>query len=284
VALVDVLIPTFRRKAGLAVTLAGLLGQTFLDFDVVIADQTPEDEAYLDSPEVVTAVDALRWHGHEVQLLTNRPPRGLAQQRQFLLEQSSARYVHFLDDDLLLEPRVMERMVGVIEDERCGFVGCPAVGLGHLGDERPHQQCIEPWQGPVVPEGFDPETVPWERHVVNNAANPLHLERKLLRAGEVLRYHVAWVGGNILYDREKLLDVGGFSYWDRLPPNHAGEEVVVQFLLLRYHGGCGILPSGTFHLGLETTVKDRQHNATALFGDLIREYESRHDLVTSSRR
>jgi len=49
--------------------------------------------------------------------------------------------------------------------------------------------------------------------------------------------------------------------------------VVVQFLLIRAYGGCGILPSGTYHLGLPTNVADRGRNATELFADLIREYE-----------
>jgi NAD(P)-dependent dehydrogenase (short-subunit alcohol dehydrogenase family) len=67
---------------------------------------------------------------------------------------------------------------------------------------------------------------------VNNAANPLHLEQLLADAGQVVRYKVAWIGGaNVLYDRAKLQSIGGFSWWHRLPPEHAGEEVVVQFLL-----------------------------------------------------
>jgi hypothetical protein len=76
-----------------------------------------------------------------------------------------------------------------------------------------------------------------------------------------------------LFDREKQLSVGGFSWWPRLPAVHAGEEVLVQFLLLRKYGGCGILPSGTYHLGLPTTVVDRTHNAITLFGQLIEEYD-----------
>jgi glycosyltransferase involved in cell wall biosynthesis len=275
-SLVDVLIPSYHRKTGLAVVLTSLLGQTFTNFNIIVSDQTHEEDYYLDSIEIQTAVRALRWHGHEVTLHHHLPRRGLAEQRQFLLEQSHAPYVHFLDDDVLLEPAVMQRMLDVIEQERCGFVGCAATGLDYLHDERPHQQHIELWDGPVTPERFDEQSIPWERHLINNAANPLHLERKLVRNGQVVRYKIAWVGGaNVLYDREKLLDVGGFSFWPRLPAEHAGEEVVVQFLLLRAYGGCGILPSGTYHLGLPTTIEDRRHNATALFADLIREYESK---------
>ena len=273
-ALVDVLIPTYHRKTGLAMVLTSLLGQTFTDFNVIISDQTHEEDYYLDSIEIQTVVRALRWHGHEVTLYHHLPRRGLAEQRQFLLEQSRAPYVHFLDDDVLLEPEVMQRMLSVLQHERCGFVGCAATGLGYLKDVRPQQQHIELWEGLVTPEPFDENTIPWERHLINNAANPLHLEQKLVRNGRAVRYKVAWVGGaNVLYDRAKLLDVGGFSFWTKLPPEHAGEEVVVQFLLIRTYGGCGILPSGTYHLGLPTTIEDRRSNATSLFGELIREYE-----------
>ena len=57
-ALIDVLIPTYRRKTGLAVVLTSLLGQTFRDFNVIVSDQT-EEESYLDSIEIATLVRAL---------------------------------------------------------------------------------------------------------------------------------------------------------------------------------------------------------------------------------
>jgi glycosyltransferase involved in cell wall biosynthesis len=273
VALVDVLIPTCERKTGLAIVLTSLLGQTFTDFDVIVSDQTRDDATYLESIEIQTLIQALRWHGHNVTLHHHLPRRGLAEQRQFLLEQSRAPYVHYLDDDVLLDPPVMERMLAVLREEQCGFVGCAATGLSYLDDVRPHQQNIEIWTGPVEPEPFASDTIPWDRHMINNAANPLHLERRLVSQDKVVRYKVAWIGGaDVLYDRAKLLSVGGFSWWQRLPPEHAGEEVVVQFLLLRKYGGCGILPSGTYHLGLPTTIEDRRHNATELFEELIEEF------------
>jgi glycosyltransferase involved in cell wall biosynthesis len=268
---VDVLIPSYCRPAGLAITLASLLGQRFTDFRVVISDQSP-DESVIASMEVQTSIRALRWHGHEVVVHRHLPRRGLAEQRHFLLDQATAPLAHFVDDDVLLEPGVMERMVEVIRAERCGFVGCAAAGLGLIDDVRPHEQNIEIWEGPVRPEPIGPDTIPWDRHRVNNAANPLHLERALCVDGRVVRYKVAWVGGaNVLYDREKLVAVGGFSWWPRLAPEHAGEEVLAQLLLLRRYGGCGVLPSGTYHLGLPTTVADRTHNAVELFPELVAE-------------
>ena len=273
-ALVDVLIPTYRRPAGLALTLTSLLGQRFTDFRVVVSDQSPDEEDVFGHKEVRAAVSALRWHGREVELHHHLPRRGLAEQRQFLLDRATARYTHYLDDDVILEPRVLERMLGVIRADGCGFVGAAAVGLQHLGDVRPHEQQIEIWEGPVRPEPFAPGAIPWERHRVNNAANPLHLERALCAGGRVVRYKVAWIGGaNVLYDRTKLQSVGGFSFWQRLPPEHAGEEALVQFLLVRKYGGCGVLPSGTYHVGLPTSVPDRRVNATDLFAELLRDEE-----------
>ncbi|HEX2282706.1 MAG TPA: glycosyltransferase family A protein [Thermomicrobiales bacterium] len=268
--LVDVLIPTCGRKTGLAVVLTSLLGQTFVDFDVVISDQTADDQVYLDSIEIRTLIAALRWRGHRVETCRHLPRRGMAEQRAFLLSQSRARYVHYVDDDVLLEPDTLARMLTVIQEEQCGFVGCAATGLQYLDDVRPHEQGIELWEGSVVPEKFDSGSIPWHRQNVNNAANPLHLEQQLVHHGQTVRYKVAWVGGaNVLFDREKLLAVGGFDWWDQLPPEHAGEEAVVQFLLLNRYGGCGILPSGTYHLGLPTNVPNRRRNATELFDTLL---------------
>jgi len=272
--LVDVLIPTYRRKTGLAMVLTSLIGQSAKGFDVIVSDQTEEEHCYLDSPEVQAAKRALEWRGHRVRLLRNLPRRGLAQQRQFLLDQSEAKYVHFLDDDVILEPDVLARMLEVIRGEGCGFVGAAATGLQFLGDRREARNTVELWTGPVTPEPFEPGNVPWERHRVNSAANPLHLEQELVVNGQTVRYKVAWIGGaNVIYDREKLRSVGGFAFWDRLPVEHAGEEAVVQFMLVRKYGGCGVLPSGTYHVGLPTLVPDRETNATQLFGELIAERE-----------
>ena len=273
---VEVLIPSGGRKTGLAVVLTSLFGQTFREFDVVVSDQG-DDETMLDSAEILTIVRALEYRGRRVRLFRHTPKRGMAEHRHFLLSQSVADYVHFLDDDVLLEPEVMERMLSVIQAEGCGFVGCAATGLSFINDVRPDQQQIELWDGPVRPETFDWENLPWDRHKVNNAANPLHLAAKLVTGDKAVRYKVAWIGGaNVLYDRAKLIDVGGFSWWDQLPPDHAGEEVLAQFLLLRKYGGCGILPSGTYHLELPTLIPNREVNATSLFEKMVRDLDKTH--------
>lgn len=264
----DILIPTCDRKTGLAITLTSLLGQTYRDFDVFVSDQT-EGVDYVADVEFQTLGRAFAVRGQRLRFVKHLPRRGVAEQRNFLLGLSQARYVEFLDDDLLLEPEVVARMLTTIQEERCGFVGCCAIGLSYLEDYRPYQHNLEPWDGPVKPEPFTWETIPWDRHKVHNAANAYHLHQKLAPDGGVIKYKVAWVGANVMYDRAKLIDVGGFAWWNRLPPEHAGEEVLAQLLLIRKYGGCGILPSGTYHLELPTLVQNRLVNATSLFQRLV---------------
>ena len=93
----------------------------------------------------------------------------------------------------------------------------------------------------------------WGRWPLHCAANQWHVARTL-PPGESRLYKVAWVASCVLYDRRKLLEVGGFAFWERLPRYHSGEDVLAQNLLMRRWGGCGILPSGTYHAEVPSTV------------------------------
>lgn len=99
--MLDILIPTCNRRAALAVTLTALLSQNYADFRIIVADQTDDDARLSRQIEAVSAVH--RGAGRDVTITTNRPRRGLAQQRRFLFEHSTAPEVLFLDHDLILE-------------------------------------------------------------------------------------------------------------------------------------------------------------------------------------
>ncbi len=256
----DVLIPTYRRPAALAVTLATLLGQSFSDFRVIVSNQTEDPDP--PAGEVEAVVRVLRAHGHEVQTLRHLPRRGLAEQRQFLLDRSSSPYVLYLDDDLILEPWVLGQMLGALRELAIGFVGCAVIGLSYLDDVRPDQQRIELWEGPVEPEEVRPDSPAWERHKLHNAANLYHVQRKLGVQPTTLRaYRVAWVGGCVLYDSAKLRAAGSFQFWRELPPEHSGEDVLAQLRVMSRFGGCGLIPSGVYHQELPTTVPHREFDA-----------------------
>lgn len=267
-ALVDVLLPTCDRPEALAVTLTGLTAQTLTSFRVVISDQSERNDlpdGAVGAPEVLTPLRLLAARGREVETHRHLPRRGLAEQRQFLLDQAHARYALFLDDDVLCEPDLLERLLEVLVEQRCGFAGMPLVGLSHVDDVRPHQQALEPWVGPVEPERVTPDDPRWARHHLHSAANAWHVQERLgLKRNDPLLYKVAWIGGCVMYDVAKLRAAGGFEFWRDLPPEHCGEDVLAQLRVMAEYGGCGVLPTGAFHQQLTTTVPDRTHDAPYL--------------------
>jgi GT2 family glycosyltransferase len=258
---VDILIPTYNRPCALAVTLTSFIAQTFRDFRVVVSDQT-ENYNVADSGEVKAAARVLQGHGHVVEILKHLPRRGMAEQRQFLLDQATAPYALFSDDDLIFESDAVERMLTAIREDNCGFVGCAVPGWSFINDVRPHQQQIEFWEGPIQPEDIGPASPEWQRHKLHNAANILHVAQQMgLTSQNQRKYKVAWVGGCVMYDTAKLRETGGFSFWNELPTEHAGEDVLAQLRVMRRYGGCGIIPTRVYHQELPTTVTNREVDA-----------------------
>lgn len=270
---VDVLIPTYRRPASLAVTLACLLGQTHRDFRVVVSDQT-EDFNVATTGEVLAVVGVLRARGHVVELHKHLPRLGLAEQRQFLLDQAQAPHVLFLDDDVIVEPDLLERLVAALRQEGCGFVGSFVNAPSAVRSDKPEDVpapdlVVELWDGPVRPETIRPGGPGWERRHLHFAAH-LHRtgERMGLHEGADRLYKVAWVGGCVLFDTEKLRAAGGFSFWDELPEEHCGEDVLAQLRVMARSGGAGLVPSGAWHQEVRTTTPDRSADAPRLLSPL----------------
>jgi GT2 family glycosyltransferase len=261
---VDVLVPTCGRPAALAATLATVAAQTVPGLRVVVSDQT-EDEAGGIGGEARAVLRLLAARGHQVELHRHLPRRGLAEHRQFLLSRATAPYALFLDDDVLIDPDLVERLVAAIGAERCGFVGSAVLGLSYDGDVRPHEEGIEFWDTGVVPEDVRPGSPAWARHRLHNAANLWHVQRRLGMTGDRQRvYKVAWVGGCVLYDVDKLRRSGGYAFWSDLPPSHCGEDVLAQLRVMARFGGCGLIPSGAYHQEVPTTVPDRAADAPLL--------------------
>ncbi len=257
----DILIPTYARPAALAVTMTGLVSQTYKDFRLVVSDQTPDYEV-ANAAEVRAVAAVLRSHGHPVEIHHHLPSQGMAEQRQFLLDQTQGDYALYLDDDLILEPYLIKNMMETILKQGCGFGGSSVIGLSYLGDIRPNEQAIEFWEGQVKPEAVLPNTAQWNRFRLHSAANIYHVAENLgLDPLHPLPYKVAWVGACVLFNIKKLRSVGGFNFWNKLPPKHSGEDVVAQLRVMSRYGGCGIIPSGVYHQELPTTVTDRRVDA-----------------------
>jgi GT2 family glycosyltransferase len=258
---IDVLVPTCNRPAALAVTLGSLSAQSGGPLRIVVSDQSDGAGAFA-QPVVRAVLRYLRARGHTADELRHLPRRGMAEQRAFLLAQVRTPFCLFLDDDVILEPDLLARLYRVLLAERCGFVGSAVHGLSYLGQERPGQERIEFWDGPVEPETIRPGSGAWARHHLHSAANLFHLQTRLgLGPNTERAYRVAWVGGCVLFDTAKLRECGGFDFWTELPPEHCGEDVLAQLRVMERYGGCGLIPSGAYHMELPTTVTSREVDA-----------------------
>ena len=272
-ATVDVLLPTYNRLPSLVMTLAGVAAQTERDLRVIVADQSHEPVA--DSEVARTLGRVIEARGGQIEWHHRPPLHGIAEQRDFLLRQARASAVLYLDDDVFMEPWVVERLLRVLREEECGFVGAFPAGLSHRDDKRPAQQMVEFWEGPVRPEIVEPDSSAWERWQLHRAANLYHASQRLA-PGETRRYKMAWIASSVLYDRAKLLEVGGFAFWRRLPRWHSGEEVLVQNLMLRRWGGCGIMPSGTYYSQVPSTTLNAAGTVDGHALDLLPEMVARY--------
>jgi GT2 family glycosyltransferase len=263
---VDVLVPAFDREAALAVTLTGLLGQQVLPARIVVSDQSP-DGVIVSSPLVAGVVRVLRARGVAVDLLAHPSGEGVAENRAFLLSQATAPYVLFLDDDIVLEPESLPRMLDAMGSLRTGFVAMAMTGLSFLDDVREHEWTtfapLEKQQRPE-PERIRKDEPAWERWRLHNAANPTHLAERLglsRTSVEWVAYRIAWAAGCVMFDREVLVETGGFDFWRELGRRGYGEDVVAQLRVLERAGGVGLLPTGAHHLELPTTVGNRETDA-----------------------
>lgn len=270
---VDVLLPTCNRLNSLAMTLSSLAGQSLRDFHLILADQS--DQSVAEDGVVRSLLRLIEARGGSVEVHHRLPRRGIAEQRDFLLNFSAADYSLFVDDDVWMEPWVLEKMLENIRRERCGFIGAFGAGLSFRFDERPDQEKIEYWVDGVRPEIVEPNTPEWERWHLHRAANLYHVALTI-PPGAVRLYKIAWVGACVLYDRRKALEAGGFSFWPRLPRYSSGEEVVLQNLMMRRWGGCGMVPSGVYFAELPSSVLNPQGgvdgHALDLLPDLVARY------------
>lgn len=257
--------PTFERPAALAVTLACLLGQTYRDFRVVVSDQgtVPAHE----QPEVSAVIRVLQAAGRAVDYHHHLPRRGVAEHRDFLLARATARRVLFLDDDVITEPDVVERLVRALDRERCGFIGSFVNAPSALSstkpiDRAPADVTIEVWEGPVQPETVVAQSDEWRRSRVHFSSYLHEVTNRLGITKDSERlYKVAWVGGCVLYDTDVLRACGGFGFWRSLPAEHCGEDALAQLHVMQVAGGAALAPSGAWHQEVPTTVRSREADA-----------------------
>jgi len=105
---VCVIIPTKNRASDLAIVVRSLLGQTVLPAQVVIVDQSSDDSGF---ERVKTKfADA---PGVRLDYIRDTSINGAAAARNRAMENATGDVLLFLDDDVVLEPEFIERLLEV---------------------------------------------------------------------------------------------------------------------------------------------------------------------------
>ena len=255
-AQIDVLVPTKDRPTELATTLAGLAAQSGVRFRVVVSDQSEGPASYT-TPAAQTLVRALRRRGTDVELCRHLPRRGMADTGLPPLPGGGAR-------GALPRRRRVARSRGAPSPARCApHVGVRVRRRRHAGALPPRRPTARGMRGPSRsgPAGWEPETIEEGRPRLGLGGRGQRRQRGAPggvcsdstsapspRPGTlyaVTRSHGA--AGCVLFDRSALLDAGGFDFWQAVPADAHGEDVLAQLRVMARHGGAGILPSGAYH-------------------------------------
>lgn len=133
---VEVVIPTRNRYDSLAITLYGLMKQTYKNWTLHIIDDTQEDlrantleELHKKHPElalILNIIGGSRWR------LTFGKQKGPHFSHQLSLDMTKADYIWRIDDDEVAEPRCLEKLVKAVKQH-----GAVAVGPRVLTYPRP---------------------------------------------------------------------------------------------------------------------------------------------------
>ena len=103
---VDILLPTYDRLPSLIMCLSGIAGQTCSNFRLIISDKS--ETPVKDNQVIQSLIRVIEAHGGTVDYHYRVPSKGIAEQRDFLLKEATAEYVLYLDDDVWMEPQVLE--------------------------------------------------------------------------------------------------------------------------------------------------------------------------------
>lgn len=133
--LFSVIIPTHERPAMLAEAVASVLGQTLVDWELIVVDDGSPTKPELRADP-------------RIRMLTNAESRGPAASRNRGIEVATGHFLAFLDDDDVWVPQRLERALaahGEADVVVCapGRLGSDEVGAWHQGQGRPHDWILD---------------------------------------------------------------------------------------------------------------------------------------------
>lgn len=108
---IDVILPTYNRRAFLPKAIESIRAQTFRDWRLLVVNDGGEDVA-----------DIVSGFGDPRLVHFDRPHAGKAAQLNFALDQVTADYVAYMDDDDEVFPEHLEKLLSAARDHNADFV------------------------------------------------------------------------------------------------------------------------------------------------------------------
>lgn len=103
---ISVIVPVCNRTKYIGEAIESVLAQTYRNYEIIV----------IDDGSSVDIESALNPYADKIRLL-HQSNKGLAAARNNGIRYSNGKYLAFLDDDDLFEPRKLEIQVGILEDE-----------------------------------------------------------------------------------------------------------------------------------------------------------------------
>lgn len=213
---ITIVIPTIMgREKILLSLLATLIGQTYTDWDLIICTTNPDIKATKrEDPNFInTFLVTINQLGHEVSVIHDTKCSGPGQAVQQLLDAAQTNCVFRVDDDVILTPKVLQKLVATyaLDPIGTGAVAAPVNGFGVC---------------PVSYEKYwNKELVRWRPHLHGNGSYE-EMNDNCMHHGCIESYAIAEVdflsGYCLLLDKKKTEEVGG--YVDEKSPHHHKED------------------------------------------------------------
>lgn len=241
---VDILLMTCNRLPSLIACLSGIAGQSVANFRLIVSDGS--EQPARDSETVRSLLRIITARGATVTWF-DRPRFEPAPEAAFLLGQASAEYVLLIEDNAWLAPQTLQKLLDTIQEQQCGFVGAQPDALVENSDRSSGGKHFDLWDGSVQPEAIEPGQREWLRERLNQNSTFTNLSLRV-PPGQQYMYKIAFATGAVLYHRQKLSSVGGFSSVET-NSGFPSSTAAAQNRLMRQYGGCSLLPSGVYHTG-----------------------------------
>ncbi|WP_417872515.1 glycosyltransferase family 2 protein [Xanthomarina gelatinilytica] len=193
---VSICIPTYNGEAYLAEALDSALAQTYPNLEIVVSDDASTDttleivEKYQDKTSIPIHV----FH-HE--------PNGIGANWNNCIKQAQGEYIKFLFQDDVLEPTCVERMVGILDSQKVGLVGCKREFIMSFENESSE---LQEWM-----ETFG-DLQKSIRYYKRNNENAMVLNKRLFKSPMFLKSPLNKIGepSVILFKRSLIEKTGGY--------------------------------------------------------------------------